>query len=110
MDSEEKIAYLTKAHNIPRSRILSSLDLTFQRDILEATSGRGVDVILNSLSGELLRASWKCVAEFGCLVDIGERDVIEKETWSLGSLEANRSYFRVDLTRVCSERPWIASK
>lgn len=34
---------------IPKERILRSRDLTFHRDLLQATDGRGVDVVLNSV-------------------------------------------------------------
>lgn len=29
---------------------------------MRETAGRGADIVLNSLSGELLHTSWKCVA------------------------------------------------
>lgn len=62
--SEEKAAFITKKHGIPRDHIFHSRDESFTSDVLKATNGRGVDVVLNSLSGELLHASWKCVAEY----------------------------------------------
>jgi len=97
-------------YNIPKGRIFHSRDLSFQRDVLQATNGRGVDVVLNSLSGELLHASWKCVAEFGCMVEIGKRDLIGKGAIALDLFERNRSYFGVDFAQICAERPLIASR
>jgi NADPH:quinone reductase-like Zn-dependent oxidoreductase len=41
---------------------------------MDATNGSGVDLVLNSLSGELLSISWKCVAPDGAMVEIGKRD------------------------------------
>lgn len=41
------------------------------------TNGRGVDCILDSLSGELLRVSWGCLATFGTFVEIGLRDITD---------------------------------
>lgn len=53
---------------MPRERIFNSRDDNFVSDIMRVTHGTGIDVVLNSLSGDLLHASWKCVAEFGtCL-------------------------------------------
>jgi NADPH:quinone reductase-like Zn-dependent oxidoreductase len=55
-----------------------------KRDLLAQTYGinpdhifssRGVDVVLNSLSGPLLKATWDCVARFGRLVDITKVDI-----------------------------------
>lgn len=129
MGSEEKVEWLMKNYHIPRSHIFNSRDQTFQRDVLEATGGRGVDVVLNSvrlscptpialdpsltsaqLSGELLHASWQCVAEFGCMVEIGKRDLIGKGSLALDLFERNRSYFGVDFAQICGERPEIASR
>ena len=95
---------------IPRDRIFTSRDLTFQRDVLNATNGRGVDVVLNSLSGELLHASWECVAEFGVMVEIGKRDLIGKGALALNLFEQNRRYCGVDFAQICLERPEITAR
>jgi NADPH:quinone reductase-like Zn-dependent oxidoreductase len=55
--SPEKVQYLVETFNLPRSHIFSSRDATFLPGIMRETSNRGVDVVLNSLSGELLHAS-----------------------------------------------------
>ncbi|GCB18254.1 polyketide synthase-nonribosomal peptide synthetase [Aspergillus awamori] len=56
--SDEKVKYLMKAFGIPRSHILDSHSVSFLSGIMRETNGRGVDLVLNSLAGELLRASW----------------------------------------------------
>ncbi|RYP80320.1 hypothetical protein DL770_006267 [Monosporascus sp. CRB-9-2] len=43
--------------------------------IKRMTNGRGVDVVLNFLSGKLLVASWEIIAEFGRFVEIGRKDI-----------------------------------
>ncbi|KAF3763946.1 hypothetical protein M406DRAFT_85351 [Cryphonectria parasitica EP155] len=103
--SEDKVRWLTETFNIPRERIFHSRDLTFRRDILKATQGRGVDAVLNSLSGELLHASWDCVAEYGTMLEIGKRDLIGKGALALEHFEQNRSYVGIDLGRLCAQRP-----
>jgi hypothetical protein len=40
------------------------------------TSGKGVDVIFNSLAGESLRKNWDCIAEFGRFIELGMRDIL----------------------------------
>ncbi len=72
--SEDKAAFLVKEFGIPRNRIFNSRDSSFLQGIMEATHGSGVDLVLNSLSGELLSASWKCVAFDGAMIEIGKRD------------------------------------
>lgn len=70
--SEEKIKYLTDTVGLPRNRIFSSRDTSFVEGLMRETGGRGVDLALNSLSGELLHATWHSVAEFGRMVEIGK--------------------------------------
>jgi NADPH:quinone reductase-like Zn-dependent oxidoreductase len=41
------------------------------------TGGRGVDVIINSLVGDLMHATWSCIAPFGRFVEIGKRELID---------------------------------
>jgi len=60
---------LVKEHGIPKDHIFGSYDNSFLDGILAATDGSGADLVLNTLSGDLLSASWKCVASDGALVD-----------------------------------------
>ncbi|KAL8646874.1 MAG: hypothetical protein Q9226_006676, partial [Calogaya cf. arnoldii] len=101
----EKVNYLVERHGIPRNRIFSSRDETFFPNIMEATRGKGTDIVLNSLSGELLHVSWKCVAEFGIMVDIGKRDFQGKAVLAMDHFEANRSYAGIDLSQISLDRP-----
>lgn len=103
--SEEKVQYLESTFGISREHIFNSRDASFLPDVLKATHGRGVDVVLNSLSGELLHASWNCVAEFGKMIEIGKRDLIGNGKLALEVFEFNRSYHGVDLGRLIELKP-----
>ena len=70
-----------------------------------ATGGQGVDIVLNSLSGELLHASWQCVRPFGKMIEIGKRDLIGHAQLRMDPFEANRAFFGVDLAHMSKERP-----
>ncbi|MEU5429763.1 SDR family NAD(P)-dependent oxidoreductase [Streptomyces olivoreticuli] len=52
----------------------SSRDLDFEHTLREATGGRGVDVVLNSLANEFTDASLRLLAEGGRMVDMGKTD------------------------------------
>src|SRR2546430_307801 len=69
--STEKKHLVMKEYGIPEDHIFSSRDLSFAKGIMRATSGKGVDVVLNSLAGEALRLSWYCLAKFGRFLEIG---------------------------------------
>ena len=92
---------------LPRERIFNSRNASFHPDLMRATAGRGVDLVLNSLSGNLLHASWECVAKFGRMVELGKRDFISHGILDMSLFEANRSFFGVDLAQVCKETPEI---
>ena len=77
---------------------------------MRETNGRGVDMVLNSLSGELLHASWECVAEYGKMLEIGKRDFIGRGRLSMDLFEANRAFFGIDMARFAVERPEACRK
>ena len=94
--TEQKVQHLMKTFNIPRNRIFSSRDASFVEGVMRETQGNGVDLVLNSLSGELLHATWQCVAPFGKMVEIGKRDLIGFGKLDMNFFLANRSYCCVD--------------
>ncbi|MEV0408778.1 SDR family NAD(P)-dependent oxidoreductase [Actinoallomurus sp. NPDC050550] len=55
----------------------SSRDLGFEAAIREATGGRGVDVVLNSLAGEFTDASLRLLAPGGRFIEMGKTDIRE---------------------------------
>lgn len=110
MGNEEKVEYLIETFDIPRKRIFNSRNASFLSDLMRKTGGRGVDIVLNSLSGELLHASWKCVAKFGKMIEIGKRDFIGFGKLNMDLFEANRSFCGVDLAQVCIDRPEICNR
>ena len=95
--SDEKVRHMMEEFNIPRNRIFNSRDSSFMEDIMRETEREGVDLVLNSLSGELLHSSWKCVAPFGKLIEIGKRDLMGFGKLDMNPFLANRSYCCVDL-------------
>ena len=72
---------------------------------MQVTKGRGVDIVLNSLSGELLHASWDCVAEFGKMIELGKKDGTEFGKLQMSNFLMNRSYCCVDMTHLAQQRP-----
>lgn len=124
--SEEKVQYLVDTFDMPRQRIFHSRDSSFVDGVYRETKGQGVDVVLNSLSGDLLHASvstraytpgskankaqWKCVAEFGSMVEIGKRDFIGHGKLAMDMFQENRSFFGVDLAPMYVKRPEMAKR
>ncbi|KAI0470455.1 KR domain-containing protein [Xylariaceae sp. FL0804] len=103
--SAEKAQFLINTFGFSRSRIFSSLDAGFLPGIMKDTSNRGVDVVLNSLSGELLHASWECVAEFGCMLEVGKRDIQGQGRLALDQFGSNRAFFGIDMCHIRASQP-----
>jgi NADPH:quinone reductase-like Zn-dependent oxidoreductase len=109
VSTDNKVQFLMETFNIPRHRILQSRDSSFVEDIKRETGGKGVDLVLNSLSGELLHATWTCVAEFGRMVEIGKRDLLGGGKLDLQTFLANRSYSCVDIDQLW-KRPTVLKR
>lgn len=105
--NQKKVDFIMQTFDIPRNRIFNSRDLSFVSDVLRETNDKGVDVVLNSLSGELLHGSWKCVAEFGSMIEIGKRDLVGHGNLAMDVFEQNRSYVGVDMSFIVIKRPHI---
>lgn len=90
--------------NIPEDRIFSSRSTAFARQIVEATGGRGVDIVMNSLSGDMLHESWRCVATNGTFVEIGKKDILERNSLCMEPFNRSASFRAFDLSYICKDR------
>lgn len=108
--NDEKVKFLMDSFGLPRNRIFNSRDISFVDDIKRETNDIGVDLALNSLSGELLHATWGCVAEFGKMVEISKRDLMGSGKLDMHTFLANRSYCCVDLDQICRKRSKVAKR
>lgn len=76
VSSEEKKSFLKKRFPQLRDENFSnSRSVEFKYDIMHATNGRGVDLVLNSLSEDKLQASVQCLAKNGRFLEIGKFDL-----------------------------------
>ena len=89
--------------DIPRNRIFSSRDPSFLDGVMKQTGNRGVDLVLNSLSGELLHLSWRCVAKFGKMIELGKRDLLGHGQLDMDVFAGNRSFIGVDVKQIIDE-------
>ncbi|KUI53120.1 Lovastatin diketide synthase LovF [Cytospora mali] len=99
--SEEKRNLLMEQYGLDADHILSSRDPSFAAAIHERTGGAGVDVVINSLSGPLLKATWDCMARFGRFVEIGKVDMEAARRLDLTPLTRNAMIVGFDLIQWC---------
>lgn len=105
--SDAKRELLRDTYGLPDDHIFSSRDLGFVQGIKQRTQSRGVDVVLNSLSGEALRQTWHCIAPFGTFVEIGAKDILSNSQLDMRPLLQNASFHFFDIKRIALERPDI---
>ena len=97
--SKEKKSILMDKYSIPENRIFSSRDTSFAQGVMRETKGRGVDVILNSTFGEVLRVTWNCLADFGVMVEVGKRDIMLNNSLEMGPFIRGCTFTAVNLAQ-----------
>ncbi|MBK6522727.1 MAG: zinc-binding dehydrogenase [Sphingobacteriaceae bacterium] len=74
------------------------------------TKGKGVDVVLNSLSGEAILKSVKCLSAYGRFVEIGKTDIYRNSKLGLQPFGNNLTYFGVDVDRLFKQKEVFGGK
>lgn len=108
--SKDKRTLLQDRYRMPESHIFSSHSTHFKQHIMDATQGKGVDVVLNSLAGPLLMASWDCVAQFGTFLEIGKADIYGGSQLSMANFEKQATFASVDVSHMCRLRPGFVAQ
>ncbi|MBD0422636.1 SDR family NAD(P)-dependent oxidoreductase [Streptomyces sp. TRM S81-3] len=85
--------------------VADSRTLGFAEQVLDATGGRGVDVVLNSLSGEAVTRSLELLKPGGHFVELGKRDLYANERLLLGPFQRALTFSAVDLNEMVLEDP-----
>ncbi|KAL8730919.1 MAG: hypothetical protein Q9181_004491 [Wetmoreana brouardii] len=101
---------LMKHCGIKDDHIFSSRDLSFAKGINRVTEGQGVDVIVNTFTGEGLRQTWSCVAPFGRFVELGKKDISANSGLEMKHFSANASFSYVNVQDICRTAPAKAGR
>lgn len=108
--SLEKKNFLMETYQLKEEHIFFSRDMSFAQGIQHATGGQGVDVALNSLSGDALQATFECVAPFGRFIELGKRDITTNSRLEMAHFNKNISFASVDLGMVREKRPQLTKR
>ncbi len=99
--SQDKQAYL---RSLEVSHIYNSRTLDFAEEILRDTQGQGVDVILNSLTGEgFIAKTVSACHQNARFVEIGKRDIWSKEV--MDKARSDIDYFILALDDLMVQQP-----
>jgi NADPH:quinone reductase-like Zn-dependent oxidoreductase len=104
--SEKKKNFILKNYPmINESHIGCSRDKTFMDMVMKYTEFRGVDVVINSLSGDLLRCSLMCMATCGHFIELGKQDFVSNSSIGMTLLSKNITFHAVSVDYFITHRP-----
>lgn len=83
--------------------VFDSRSLAFADQVREATGGRGVDVVLNSLKGDWVDASFEALAAGGRFVELGKIEIWTRE--QAAERRPDARYLPFDLLEVAAAQP-----
>src|SRR5262249_42508807 len=81
--------------------------LNFVDEVMDHTSGSGVDIVLNSVGGEAIAKSMNVLAYYGRFLEIGKRDIYQNSRLGLIPFRKSLSFFAIDLDRSLRDRPTL---
>ncbi|HEX3729548.1 MAG TPA: SDR family NAD(P)-dependent oxidoreductase, partial [Opitutaceae bacterium] len=92
-------------HSLGIRHVFDSRSLSFADEVMKATDGRGVDVLLNSLAGEFIPKGLGVLAPLGRFLEIGARDIYQNSQIGLRPFAKNLSFIAIELSPVMQARP-----
>ncbi len=75
--------------------VMDSRSAEFARQVMDITGGEGVNVVLNSLSGEYIPWGLSVLAPYGRFLQLGVRDILENTPLGMGAFEKSIAFFAV---------------
>jgi acyl transferase domain-containing protein/thioesterase domain-containing protein/NADPH-dependent curcumin reductase CurA len=100
--SPEKRAHLA---SLGIRHVFDSRSPGFAQEIKQRTRGAGVDVVLNSLTGEFIPASFSVLAAGGRFLELGKREIYTAEQLAALRLQPRVSYSPINLTQMLADDP-----
>ena len=102
--SAPKQAYL---RSLGVEQIFDSRTTAFGKEILEVTDGAGVDVVLNSLTGEgFIDASLSCLKHGGRFVELARRDILSEDEMAAARPDVAYAILELDVLKK-TEPAWV---
>ena len=98
--SERKCEYL---RSLGIEHVMDSRSLDFAEQIQTATGGEGVDVVLNSLTGDSIAASLSVLRSGGRFLELGKTDLWDQER--VDAFRPGVKFFAIALDQLMAEEP-----
>ncbi len=102
VSTDEKRQYL-ESIGVEPDCIFDSRSTDFATRIMELTNGEGIDIVLNSLSGEFIPKGIEILRKNGRFLEIGKKDIFSAK--DVAAIKKGVSYFVIDLMDVAHKTP-----
>ena len=108
--------YATAGSESKRTRLLAlgaraafdSHSHGWHEELMAATDGEGVDVVLNSLSGRHVALCLQALRPGGCHCEIGKVDIYADNSLSLFAFRKNLRFVAIDMDRLMVDDPTLS--
>nr|VFK17278.1 MAG: myxalamid-type polyketide synthase MxaB [Candidatus Kentron sp. LFY] len=104
VDSPEKIGYL---HSVGIEHVMDFRSLEFVDEIMASTNGKGVDVVISVLPGEIITKNLVILGSFGRFIEIGKQGIVNDNRLPMRPFNRNLTFAVVDIDHLMAERPQI---
>ncbi|MCK5807586.1 SDR family NAD(P)-dependent oxidoreductase [bacterium] len=99
--NDEKRDYL---RSLGIKHVYDSRSLDFIDHIKRDTGGKGVDVVINAISGDTMIESFYLLAPYGRFVEIGKKDITENTGLPMNNFNRNITFAGIDIDRMFNDR------
>ncbi|KAL7625750.1 hypothetical protein AAE478_004973 [Parahypoxylon ruwenzoriense] len=108
--NDEKRNILIEEFGIPGNHIFNSRDINSIDEVMQATGGKGIDVILSSTGGDTMHETWRYIAPLGRFIDVGRTDVLGGGKLGLEVFKRNATFSSFDMAVLYGQRPAMIEK
>ena len=102
--TSEKRDYL---RSLGIKNVMDSRSLDFVGQIKSSTEGQGIDIVLNTLSGEALKQSFELLAPHGRFIEVGKKDISDNSSLPMATFNKNIMFSAIDMDRISVDKPEI---
>ena len=104
--SLEKRTFMIEKLQIAEDRVLPVDNLELPRRLMRLTQDKGVNVIIGYSQGEIMRQSWRCIANFGRYISLHIRGELQDTAeLSMRPFKRSASYSSVDIIDLLEHFP-----
>ncbi|HWU90309.1 MAG TPA: SDR family NAD(P)-dependent oxidoreductase [Kofleriaceae bacterium] len=100
--SARKVEYLQR---LGVAHAINYVAQDFEQEVDRLTNGRGVDVVINTLSGDAIQKGLNCLSSGGRYIEIAMTALKSARSVDLSVLSDNQTFYSVDLRKLARNRP-----